>query len=67
MVFAISDLQVALIPSFKSVGLLVQENKFKIEFQDDGHGGQFGFWIGTILAIFYLQVALIFPRKFQVN
>ena len=40
------------IPSFKSIGLSVQEKKRKIDFQDGHHGGYLGFWIGMILAIF---------------
>ena len=40
------------LPSFKSVGLLVQEKKRKIDFQDSRNGGHFGFPIGTILLIF---------------
>ena len=36
----------------------------KIDFQDGGH---LGFPIGTILAIFFLQVTLILPSKFGVN
>ena len=43
------------------MGISVQEKKFKIDFQDDGHGGHLGFLIGTMLTIFDLQVALIFP------
>ena len=39
----------------------------KIDFQDGGHGGQLGFPIGMILAIFYLQVTLMLPSKFGVN
>ena len=58
---AISDLPVApILPSFKLTDLSIQE-KHKIEFQD---GGYCGFLIETI---FYLQVALILPTKFQVN
>ena len=38
----------------------------KIDFQD-GHGGHFGFPIGTILAFFDLQVTLMLPSKFGVN
>ena len=34
------------------------------DFQD---GGYLGFQIGTILAIFYLQVTLMLPTKIQVN
>ena len=40
----------------ESVGLSVQEKKRKIDFQDGGH---LGFQIGTILAIFDLQVTLM--------
>ena len=29
--------------SFKSIGLLVQEKKFNIDFQDDSYGGHLGF------------------------
>ena len=36
----------------------------KIDFQDGGH---LGFPIGTILAIFDLQVILMLPSKFGVN
>ena len=36
----------------------------KIIFQDGGHGGHPGFRIGTILAIFDLQVTLMLSRKF---
>ena len=39
----------------------------KIDFQDGGHGGHLGFLIGTILAIFYLQITLMLPSKFGVN
>ena len=41
--------------------------KFKIDFQDGGHGFNLGFLIKTILAMFYLQVPQILPTKFQVN
>ena len=40
--------------SLESIGLSVQEEKQKIDFQDGCHGGQLGFPIGTILAIFDL-------------
>ena len=50
------------LPSSKPIGILVREKKFKIDFQDGGHGR---FLIETILLIFYLQVALTFPSKFQ--
>ena len=50
-----------------SNGLSVQEKKRKIDFQDGHHGGHFGFPIRMILAIFYLQVNLMLPTKFQVK
>ena len=53
------------LPSFKSTGLLVQEEKWKMDFQDGHHGGHhgshLGFPIETILAIFYLQVTPMLP------
>ena len=68
-ILAICDLQVTpmLLPSFKSIGLLVQEEKRKIDFQDGCHGGRVGFQIGMILAIFDLQVTPMLPTKFRVN
>ena len=51
----------------ESIGLTVQEKKQKIDFQDGGHGGHLGFLIGTILAIFDLQVTPMLPSKFGVN
>ena len=39
----------------------------KIDFQDGCHGGHLGFPIGTILAIFDLQVTPMLPGKFGVN
>ena len=45
----------------ESTGLSVQEKKRKIDFQDGGH---LGFPIGTILAIFDLQVTLMLPSNF---
>ena len=53
--------------SLESIGLSVQEKKRKIDFQDGGHGGHLGFQIGTILAIFDLQVTLMLPSNFGVN
>ena len=53
--------------SYKSSGPSVQEKKQKIDFQNGHHGGHLGFPIGTILAIFYLQVTRMLPTKFQVN
>ena len=52
-------------PSFKLIGL--QEKKFNVEFQEEGHGHHLGFPTGTFLDIFYLQVTLILLMKFQVN
>ena len=43
---------------------LVQEKKRKIDFQDGCHGGHLGVSIGTILAIFDLQVTWMLPTKF---
>ena len=53
--------------SLESIGLWVQEKKRKIDFQDGGHGGHLGFPIGTILAIFDLQITLMLPSKFRVK
>ena len=50
------------LPSYKSVGPSVQEKR-NIDLQD----GHLGFTIGSILAIFYLQVTPMLPDKFQVN
>ena len=55
------------LPSIESVRLLVQEKKRKIDFLDGSHGGHLGFPIGTILAIFDLQVIPKLPTKFRVN
>ena len=41
--------------------------KRKKDFQDGCHSGHLGFPIGTILAIFGLQVTAMLPTKFQVN
>ena len=49
-----------------SIGLLVEEKKRKIDFQDGHHGGHFGFPIRTILAIFDLQVTPLLPTRFRV-
>ena len=69
MILATVDLQVtSILPmNFKSIALSIQEKKFKIDFQDGGHGGHLGFPISTILAIFDLQVTLMLPSKFGVN
>ena len=52
---------------FQSIGFSVQEKKQKMDFQDGDHGSHLGFLIGMIVAIFYLQVTLMLPIKFQVN
>ena len=49
---------------FKSIGLSVQEEKWKIDFQDGRHGT---LPVGLILASFDLQITLMLPTKFQVN
>ena len=41
--------------------------KRKKDFQVRHHSGLPGFQIGTILAIFDLQIILMLPTKFQVN
>ena len=53
--------------SLESIGLSVQEKTQNIDFQDGGHGGHLGFPIGTILAIFNLQVTPMLPTKYRVN
>ena len=50
-----------------STGLSVQEKKIKIDFKHGSHGSLLGVPFGTILAIFGVQVTLMFPTKFQVN
>ena len=40
--------------SFESIGILVLETKFKIDFQDSDRGGHLGFSIGTFPAYFDL-------------
>ena len=44
-----------------------KKKKKKKKFQDGGHGGHLGFPIGTILAIFDVQIILILPAKYRVN
>ena len=48
------------------MGLSIQE-KFKTDFQDGNCGCHLVFLIGTILAIFDLQVTTMILTKFQVN
>ena len=50
-----------------SIGLSIQEKKLNKDFNDGGHGGHLGFLIGTILAIFDIQVTPMHSTKFQVN
>ena len=47
------------------MGLPIQEKKFKIDFQDGSCGSHLVFPIGTILAIFDLQVISMILTKFQ--
>ena len=64
MILAIFDLQVIpMLRSFKSIGLLVQEKKQKIDFQNCSYGGHLGFQIGMILATFDLQVTLMLSSQ----
>ena len=46
-------------------GLSVQEKERKIDFHDGGHCGHLGFPIGTILAIFDLQVTQMLSPSFK--
>ena len=55
------------LPSFESIGLLVQEKKRNIDFHDGHLGCHFGFPIGIILANFDLQVIPMLPIKFRAN
>ena len=52
---------------FKSMGLSIQEKKFKTNFQDGNCDRHLVFPIGTNLAIFDQQVTLMILTKFQVN
>ena len=45
------------IPSFKSIGLSVQEKQLKKDVQDGGYGGHIGFSIETILAFLICKSA----------
>ena len=55
------------LPIFKSTGPLVQENKWKKEFQDGRHDSHLGFPIQTIYPILDLQVTRMLPTKFRVK
>ena len=50
--YLISKSPQCLLLSFKSIGLLVQEKRRKVDFMDGRHGHYLGFLFGTILAIF---------------
>ena len=52
---------------FRKIGLLVQEKKQKIDFQDGHHGSHLGFPTETILAIFDLHFIPMLPTKFRVS
>ena len=69
MILATVNLQIlSILPmKFESTALLVQEKKFKIDFQYGCYGDQLGFPIRMVLAIFDLQVTPILPIKFRVN
>ena len=54
-----------LLASLEAIGLLVQDKKRKIDFQDGGHGGHLGFPIGMILAIFDLQLPQCFLASLE--
>ena len=53
------------LPSFKSIGLSVQEKKRKIDFQDGRHSSHLGFPIKTILSILDLKVTPCFLPSFK--
>ena len=55
------------LPSFMSIRLSVHEKKWNIDFQDGRHGSHFGFLIGTILAIFDVQITPVLSTNFQVS
>ena len=44
-----------------------KKKKKKKEFYECDHGGHLGLPVGTILAIFYLQVTPMLPTKFHIN
>ena len=52
---------------FESVGLTVQEMKYKIDFQDGRCGGHPEYMTVTILASFDLQITPIVCTKFPVS
>ena len=61
MILAISDL----LPTKFQVNLPFGSSQVQKSFQAPSNGGHLGFWIGTSLAIFDLQVAPIFPPSFE--
>ena len=67
MILATVDLQVTLIlpVNFVSIALLVQEKKFKTDFQDGCQSRNLGFPITTIWAIFDLQVTQMLLTNFE--
>ena len=68
-ILATVNLQVTsiLLMNFESIALLVQEKKFKIDFQDGRHCRLLGFPTGTVWAICDLQIIPMLPTKFRVN
>ena len=54
-------------PSFESVGLSLQENRFKIYMQDGGHGGHLGVLIETSFATFDLKWLLYFLLSLELT
>ena len=66
-IFDVIHVTLCFLASLESIGLSVQEKKQKIDFQDGCHGSHLGLPIGTILAIFYLQVTPMLPTMFGVN
>ena len=55
------------LPSFESTGFFNLGEEAKMDFQDGLKGSHLGFPIGTILAIFNLQIITMLPTKFRVN
>ena len=51
--------------SFKTIGLLFQEKKRKIDFQDGGHGDHLGFPIRIIFAIHHYKSPRCFLLSFK--
>ena len=69
MILATFDLQVtSILPTkFESIALLIQEKKFKIDFQHGCKGDHLGFPIRMTSAIFDLQVTPILSIRFRDN